>query len=196
MTGNVNSGCYHFGNGHLGIWAQHTTPQVRPLWRQKERLEKEFPPERVDWMLNRGRNLYLFPNVFIMDNPSSQIRTLNPIAPGICEVTVRCVAPVGEAPDARAARLRKFEDFYLTSGMATSDDLAALEAVHTGGAARAARWNDFSRGMTAIRHGSEDTDGAGIGLSPDLMTPNWDHEALYHGFYRVWKDRLLAGAAA
>ncbi|MFM9968970.1 MAG: SRPBCC family protein, partial [Burkholderiales bacterium] len=148
----------------------------------------------VDWMLNRGRNLYLFPNVFIMDNPSSQIRTLNPIAPGVCEVTVRCVAPVGEAPDARAARLRKFEDFYLTSGMATSDDLAALEAVHSGGAARAARWNDFSRGMTAIRRGAEDTDGAGIGLAPDLMTPNWDHEALYHGFYRVWKQRLLEGA--
>ncbi|MFM9972068.1 MAG: aromatic ring-hydroxylating oxygenase subunit alpha [Burkholderiales bacterium] len=196
MTGNVNSGCYHFGNGHLGIWAQHTTPQVRPLWRQKDRLEKEFSPERVDWMLNRGRNLYLFPNVFIMDNPSSQIRTINPIAPGICEVTVRCVAPVGEAADLRAARLRKFEDFYLTSGMATSDDLAALEAVHSGGAARAARWNDFSRGMTAIRHGSEDTDGARIGLAPESMTPNWDHEALYHGFYRVWKERLLAGALA
>jgi hypothetical protein len=50
--------------------------------------------------------------------------------------------------------------------------------------------------MTAIRHGSEDADGAGIGLVPDLMTSNWDHEALYHGFYRVWKERLLAGAAA
>lgn len=195
MTGNVSSGCYHFGNGHLGVWAQHTTPQVRPLWRQKERLEREFSPERVDWMLNRGRNLFLFPNVFIMDNPSTQIRTLNPVAPGVCEVTVRCVAPVGEAPDARAARLRKFEDFYLTSGMATSDDLAALEAVHAGGAARAARWNDFSRGTTAIRRGAEDADGAGIGLTPDLMTPNWDHEALYHGFYRTWKERLLAGGA-
>jgi benzoate/toluate 1,2-dioxygenase subunit alpha len=190
MTGNVNSGCYDFGNGHMGIWAQHTKPQARPLWRQKERLDREFPPERVDWMLNRGRNLFVFPNVFIMDNPSSQIRTLQPVAPGVCEVTVRCVAPIGEAPDARAARLRKFEDFYLTTGMATSDDLAALEAVHTGGAARAARWNEFARGATAARRGAEDTDGASIGLVPQLMTPNWDHEALYHGFYRFWRDRL------
>ena len=196
MTGNVNSGSYHFGNGHMGVWAQHTKPQARPIWRQKERLEKEFSSERVDWMLNRGRNLYLFPNVFIMDNPSSQVRTIQPIAPGVCEVTVRCIAPVGEAPEARAARLRKFEDFYLTTGMASSDDLAALEAVHSGSEARAVRWNDFSRGQGAIRHGAADTDGAGIGLVPDLMTPNWDHEALYQGFYRTWMQRLLDGVPA
>ena len=139
ITGNVQSGCYDFGNGHLGIWAQHTTPEVRPLWQQKERLERELPAAKVDWMLNRGRNLFLFPNVFVMDNPSTQIRTLHPIAPGVCEVTVRCIAPVGEAPQARAARLRKFEDFYLTSGMATSDDLAALEAVHAGSEAQIGR---------------------------------------------------------
>jgi benzoate/toluate 1,2-dioxygenase alpha subunit len=196
MIGNVASGCYDFGNGHLGIWAQRTKPQAHPLWRQKERLEREFPPERVEWMLNRGRNLYLFPNVFLMDNPSSQIRTLHPVSPDICEVTVRCIAPVGEAADARAARLRKFEDFYLTTGMATSDDLAALEATHAGGFARAARWNEFARGMRDIRRGAQDTDGAGIGLVPQSMTANWDHEALYHGFYRFWKQRLVESAAS
>lgn len=192
ITGNVQSGCYDFGHGHLGIWAQHTTPEVRPIWREKARLERELPAASVDWMLNRGRNLFVFPNVFIMDNPSSQVRTLRPISPDLCEVTVRCIAPVGEPREARAARLRKFEDFYLTSGMATSDDLAALEAVHAGSAARAARWNDFSRGAAAIRRGAEDTDGARIGLVPQLMTPNWDHEALYHGFYRFWQERLLS----
>src|SRR5579871_2463931 len=147
-------------------------------------------------MLNRGRNLYLFPNAFLMDNPSSQIRTLHPVSPDVCEVTVRCIAPVGEAADARAARLRKFEDFYLTTGMATSDDLAALEATHEGGRARAARWNDFGRGVRAVRRGAEDTDGAAIGLVPQSMTLNWDHEALYHGFYRFWRQRLLERGAA
>jgi benzoate/toluate 1,2-dioxygenase alpha subunit len=193
MTGNVDSACYDFGNGHLGIWAGRTKPEAHPLWRQKERLDRDLTPAQVDWMLNRGRNLFLFPNVFIMDNPSSQVRTLQPLAPDLCEVTVRCIAPIGEPADARAARLRKFEDFYLTTGMATSDDLAALEAVHTGSNGRAARWNDLSRGATAIRRGAEDTDGARIGLVPQLMTPNWDHEALYHGFYRFWQERLLSG---
>lgn len=195
MLGNVNSGGYDFGNGHMGIWAQRTDPSKHPLWREKARLEREFPAARVDWMLNRGRNLYLFPNVFVMDNPSSQIRTLHPVSPDVCEVTVRCVAPIGEPAEARAARLRKFEDFYLTTGMATSDDLAALEATHAGGHARTARWNDFARGMSAIRRGAEDTDGASIGVVPQSMTPNWDHEALYHGFYRFWQQRLLEGRA-
>jgi benzoate/toluate 1,2-dioxygenase alpha subunit len=195
ITGNVNSACYDFGNGHLGIWAQHTTPEVRPLWRQKARLDRELQAARVDWMLNRGRNLYLFPNAFVMDNPSTQIRTLQPVAPGVCEVTVRCVAPVGEPADARSARLRKFEDFYLTSGMATSDDLAALEAVQAGSEARAARWNELSRGATVVRRGREDADGARIGLVPQMMSPNWDHETVYHGFYRFWQQRLLAAQA-
>lgn len=193
MLGNVDSGSYDFGNGHLGIWAKRADPTKHPLWPQKERLEKSFPPERIEWMLNRGRNLFVFPNAFIMDNPSSQIRTLNPIAPGVCEITVRCIAPVGEPAEARAARLRKFEDFYLTTGMASSDDLAALEATHSGGYGRAARWNDFARGMGAIRHGAEDTDGAKIGLVPNTMNANWDHEALYHGFYRFWKERMIEG---
>jgi len=42
----------------------------------------------------------------------------------VCEVTVRCNRAGRRSGDARAARLRKFEDFYLTTGMATSDDLA------------------------------------------------------------------------
>lgn len=194
ITGQVRSGAYDFGHGHLGIWAERTNPQAHPLWSQRERLEREYSPERVDWMLKRGRNLFLFPNMFLMDNPSTQIRWLHPVAPDLCEVTVRCVAPVGEPPAIRAARLRKFEDFYLTTGMSTSDDLAALEATHAGGLARAQRWNDFNRGVLAVRRGAEDTDGAAIGLEPPAMNPNWDHEVLYHGFYRHWRAAMQGAA--
>ena len=196
IMGHVASGSYDFGNGHMGVWTRRTKPSAHPLWREKDRLEREFPKERVEWMLNRTRNLYLFPNAFLMDNPSSQIRTLQPLSPDVCEVTVRCIAPVGEPPGARAARLRKFEDFYLTTGMATSDDLAALEATHDGGRGRAARWNEFARGSTAIRRGTEDGDGALIGIVPRAMTPNWDHEVIYHGFYRAWKQRISEVAGA
>ena len=105
ILGNVESGCYDFGNGHMGIWARRSDPSRHPLSRQKDRLVKEFGEDRVDWMLNRGRNLYIFPNLFLMDNPSTQIRTLNPIAPDLVDVTVRCVSPVGEEADARAAQI-------------------------------------------------------------------------------------------
>ena len=46
-----------------------------------------------------------------MDNPSTQIRRVRPISPDRTEVTVYCIAHVGEDDEARAARLRKFEDF-------------------------------------------------------------------------------------
>ncbi len=195
LTGNVASGGYDFGNGHMAIWAQHTDPTKRPIYLQKERLEREFPPAKVDWMINRGRNLYLFPNLLLMDNPSSQIRTIQPVSCDRAEVTVRCVAPIGESKAARTARLRKFEDFYLTTGMATSDDLAALEATHVGGYGKTARWNDFARGAKAnIMHGAEDKDAASIGSEPAASTNNWDHEIMYRGFYRNWQQRLLERA--
>lgn len=194
LTGIVPSGGFDFGNGHMAIWAQHTDPARRPIYEQKDRLERDLPREQVDWILNRGRNLFLFPNLLLMDNPSTQIRTIQPTAPDRAEVTVRCVAPVGESQAARAARLRKFEDFYLTTGMATSDDLAALEATHVGGYGRRARWNDFARGATAIVQGADNKDALAIGCEPATSTHNWDHESMYRGFYRNWMRRLMEHA--
>ena len=193
LTGDVASGGFDFDNGHMAIWAKHTDPTRRPLYAQKERLEREFPPAKVEWMLNRGRNLFLFPNMLLMDNPSTQVRTIQPITPDRAEVTVRVIAPVGERQAERSARLRKFEDFYLTTGMATSDDLAALEATHNGGYGRAARWNDLSRGLKTVMHGAENADSMAIGSQPRSSSNNWDHDTFYHGFYRTWKARLLEG---
>ena len=194
IVGEVKTATYDFGNGHLGIWAERSTPEVHPLWMQKERLEREYSPERVNWMLYRGKNLFIFPNVLIMDNPSSQIRVIQPVGPGSAEITVRCVAPIGESAEARQARMRKFEDFYLTTGMATSDDLAALESTHVGGYGRAARWNDLARGVTEHKQGSEDKDLESIGGHPATFNSNWDHETLYYGFFRYWRDTLMRGA--
>ena len=111
----------------MSIWAQHTTPEVRPIWEAKDRLEKELSPIEVEWILTKGRNLYLFPNVMLMDNPSTQIRVMKPVSANRVDITVYCVAPKGESDKARAGRLRKFEDFYLTAGMATSKNIAAME---------------------------------------------------------------------
>jgi benzoate/toluate 1,2-dioxygenase alpha subunit len=192
ITGKVASGGYDLGRGHMMIWATHTTPEVRPIWGQKERFEKEFPPAKVQWILERGRNLAVFPNVMIMDNPSTQIRKVKPLGPDRFEVTVYCIAPKGEPAEARAARLRKFEDFYLTSGMATSDDVAALEDTYDGGMATRARWNEFGRGYATMIEGP-DEDAAAIGCAARTSMRNWDFETLYHGFYRRWRTLMAAG---
>ena len=195
ITSQVPSGSLDFGNGHMGIWTERSKPQVHPLWLQKDRLDQEFSAEKVEWMLYRTRNLFMFPNAFLMDNPSTQIRTMRPISAHVCEVTVRCIAPVGESREARAARLRKFEDFYLTTGMATSDDLAALEAVHEGSRATHAPWNTFARGVKALKRSGEGE----LNMSqepPEVSTANWDHEVIYHGFYRTWRDLIQKGQAS
>jgi benzoate/toluate 1,2-dioxygenase alpha subunit len=192
ITGQVPSGSFDFGHGHMGIWTERTKPEAHPIWSEKDRIEHDFSPAKATWMIHRTRNLYLFPNAFLMDNPSTQIRTMVPISPNRCEVTVRCIAPVGESQAARSARLRKFEDFYLTTGMATSDDLAALEAVHQGSHAIHAPWNVLSRGSKAVRKNGEG-ELLMSNEAPSASTSNWDHEVLYHGFYRHWKHLIQKG---
>lgn len=191
LAGKVPSGAYDLGNGHTSIWAQHTTPERRPIYRRKDWLEANLPPGKVDWILNRGRNLAVFPNVAIMDNPSTQIRHVRPISPDRTEVSVYCIAPIGEDPDARAARLRKFEDFYLTAGMATSDDMAALEDTWVGALGRTARWNDFNRGIHSMIDGQDDLAKAGE-FDAVTSSPSWENETLYFGFYRRWRDMMMA----
>ena len=53
----------------------------------------------------------------------TQIRHFRPIAPDKTEVTIYCIAPKGESAEARAHRIRQYEDFFNASGMATPDDL-------------------------------------------------------------------------
>lgn len=189
IVSNVPTASYDLGNGHMAIWATHTTPHVRPIWERRDDLKARLPESKVDWILNKGRNLMLFPNVLLMDNPSTQIRVMKPIAPDRTEVTVYCVAPKGESKTARAARLRKFEDFYLTAGMATSDDISALEDTYAGSQARYAKWNDLARGWHATVKGA-DEDAKKLGFDPVTSNPNWDHEILFHGFYRHWAKMI------
>ena len=190
ITGEVLSGSYGFGNGHMGIWTERSKPTAHPIWNEKDRIDRMYSKSQAHWMLYRTRNLYVFPNVFIMDNPSTQVRTMRPLSPDVCDVTVRCIAPVGESKEARSARIRKFEDFYLTSGMATSDDLAALESVHEGSKGSNTKWNNFARGANATLKGYEGEDYPLPGTPPDITTKNWDHESIYKGFYRNWKDMI------
>jgi benzoate/toluate 1,2-dioxygenase alpha subunit len=137
----------------------------------------------------------VFPNILLMDNPSTQIRVMKPISAQLTEVTVYCIAPRGESARARFARLRKFEDFYLTAGMATSDDVAALEDIQAGAAGRGARWSEFTRGFAHMIHGADD-DARTLGFEPATTSPSWDHETLYHGLYRRWRDLMCDGEAA
>ena len=185
IKGNVETGCYDLGRGHNIIWAGRANPAVAPLFEAEARLIDEFGQAKTDWMLRRGRNLYLFPNVQLMDQSSTQIRVFRPLSPNRTEVRVYCIAPKGESRGARVARLRKFEDFFMVTGMATPDDLAALEDCQIGAKGTASRWSDMERGLSAMTQGPDDL-ARGIGAQVASSAGRWDHETLYHGYFRRW----------
>ncbi|MDP6830074.1 MAG: aromatic ring-hydroxylating dioxygenase subunit alpha [Alphaproteobacteria bacterium] len=189
IAGTVNTGCYDIGNGHNIIWAGRANPAVAPLFEAEARLLQSFSADKVDWMLRRGRNLFLFPNVQLMDQSSTQIRVFRPISPDRTEVRVYCIAPKGESRTARIARLRKFEDFFMVTGMATPDDLAALEDCQIGSHGRQARWNNMDRGLSQVTQGP-DEDAKALGAEVAASAPRWDHETLYHGYFRQWRAMM------
>lgn len=185
----VRNGCYDLGQGHMVIWADRDPVSSSPLSEAEERLERDNQTGKVNWMLRRGRNLIIFPSLMINDFAATQIRTFRPISADETEVTIYCLAPSEESHEARYARLRKFEDFFMASGMATSDDVTALEATHEGSRARAVRWGEFHRGLGTMINGPDDAAKEG-GFEPQTSNSSWDHETLYYSFYRKWRDKV------
>ena len=73
-----------------------------------------------------------------MDQFGSQIRTYRPISVDKTEVTIYCIAPKDESAEARAQRIRQYEDFFNASGMATPDDLEEFRSCQIGYMGKAA----------------------------------------------------------
>lgn len=192
IKGDVKNGMYDLGNGHMAIWADRASPEAAPLFPATERIEKEFDAVKAHWMLKRGRNLLVFPNLVLNDLASTHIRTHRPLSPTRCEVTIWCIAPKGEPAEARAARLRKFEDFFLVTGLATSDDVVSLDTAQEGCYGPAGKWNEFERGLTTITQGP-DEEANKLGITPVSSHASWDNEGVYIGWYRHWRDLLAAG---
>jgi benzoate/toluate 1,2-dioxygenase alpha subunit len=184
-------GFYSFENGHLLLWTNWQNPEDRPNWERREELAEAYGQERADWMVHRSRNLCLYPNVYLMDQFSSQIRHYRPIAVDKTEVTIYCIAPKGEDPAQRAHRIRQYEDFFNASGMATPDDLEEFRACQFSYQASAARWNDMCRGAEHWIEGA-DEGAAAIGLKPVLSGRKTEDEGLFVVQHKHWQDTMRA----
>lgn len=182
-------GFYSFDHGHLLLWTRWANPEDRPAHQYRDDLVNRCGEARAEWMISHSRNLCLYPNVYLMDQFSSQIRVLRPLAVDKTEVTIYCIAPKNEAPEARARRIRQYEDFFNASGMATPDDLEEFRACQQGFAAAALPWNDMSRGAT---HWIEGADAAArdIGLRPRLSGVKTEDEGLYTEQHRYWLEAM------
>ncbi|MGL4967463.1 MAG: benzoate 1,2-dioxygenase large subunit [Inquilinus sp.] len=188
-------GFYSFENGHLLLWTNWANPEDRPNWERRGELAERFGEARAEWMVRRSRNLCLYPNVYLMDQFSSQIRHYRPIAVDKTEVTIYCIAPKGEDPKARAHRIRQYEDFFNASGMATPDDLEEFRACQMSYQGRAARWNDLSRGASHWIAGADPAAEA-IGMAPLMSGVRTEDEGLFVLQHKHWLETMQRAAAA
>ena len=47
----------------------------------------------------------------------------------------------------------------------------------------------MTRGLSVMVAGP-DRDARDLGFEPAASCPDWEHEGMFHGFYRAWLDRL------
>ncbi len=156
---------FDLGNGHAVIGgADGTGGQNSGLGRdlsgdaalkQLARRNRFAELYGADWA-NRmfsGRNLVIFPNLAVIDLIMGiTLRTYYPIAPGYMEVSAWSLQPKGDDPELRRMRQENFLTFWGPAGLATPDDIEALERCQRGFAAHAvAPWSDVSRGMASER---------------------------------------------
>lgn len=187
--GQQGGGFYAFKHGHLLLWTKWANPEDRPNFSRRAEYAARSGEATADWMIQHSRNLCLYPNVYLMDQFGSQIRLLRPISVNKTEVTIYCIAPRGESDEARARRIRQYEDFFNVSGMATPDDLEEFRACQEGYAGRALEWNDMSRGARHWIEGADDAARA-IGLKPVMSGVKTEDEGLYTVQHRYWLDEM------
>ena len=189
------TGGYDLGNGHALLWANYPYPQSRPLYERRAEIATRCGEARACWMLDRFRNLLLYPNVFLMDQVSTQIRVVHPLAVDKTRVSTYCIAPVGESTAQRAHRLRQYEEFFNASGVGQPDDLAVLEACQHGYAGRLVRWQQgYVRGARRMKLGA-DAEAQSLGLRPYSSSGDFCDETISQGQYRQWFRLMNRGQA-
>lgn len=184
-------GFYSFDNGHMVLWTRWADPSSRPVYSRLSELAETHGEAKAEWMVKNLRNLCLYPNLYLMDQFSSQIRVLRPLSVDKTEVTIYCIAPKNEPAEERAHRIRQYEDFFNASGMATPDDLEEFRSCQQGYQGRAMRWNDMCRGATHWIEGADEQARA-LGLNPRRSGVRTEDEGLYPIQHRYWADTLRA----
>tara|TARA_B100001540_G_scaffold314906_1_gene340844 strand:+ start:53 stop:1075 length:1023 start_codon:yes stop_codon:yes gene_type:complete len=195
-TTEMPAGYFSYGNGHVTLFGELPNPQDRPLHmggKMPELIEK-FGANRASFMGSYLRNTCLYPNVFIMDQMSTQIRHFRPVAVNKTEVTTYCIAPVGESDEARERRIRQYEDFFNATGMATPDDLTAFNNSQLGFMGEKAKWSDMSRGAKNVVEGASDF-AKKVGVNPDECGINLEDEGLMIAQHRQWAEMMTKAQA-
>lgn len=189
----TDDGWFAFRNGHTVLFSDMPNPAVRPGYASvMPRLVEAYGQEKAEWMMHRLRNLNIYPSLFFMDQISSQLRIVRPVAWNKTEVISQCIGVKGESDADRESRIRQFEDFFNVSGMGTPDDLVEFREQQRGFQARLERWSDISRGHHKWQEG-ETANSRLLGIRPALTGTELTHEGLYVNQHGAWRDYLIKG---
>jgi len=189
------AGVYGFENGHILLWTNTMNPEVRPVYGHRDEIASRVGKEKADLIVNQTRNLCLYPNVFLMDQFSTQIRVTRPISVDKTEISIFCFAPKGESEADRAVRIRQYEDFFNVSGMGTADDLEEFRACQAGYAGISALWNDLSRGAPLWIEGPDDN-AKQLGIQPLLSGERSEDEGLFVRQHEYWAKVMRSALAS
>lgn len=187
-------GFFSFDHGHALIWNASASSASRPNFEMIDQYKQKFGEDRTWWMTEATRNLLLFPNVFLMDQVSTQIRIVRPIAVDETEITTYCIAPVGESARARTLRIRQYEDFFNASGMATPDDLTEFNNCQVAYGHDSGRYNDLSRGAMRGVQGAGKF-GEGLNIDATMSSVNVADEGLFVTMHKEWIERIKLAIA-
>ncbi|VXC03525.1 anthranilate 1,2-dioxygenase large subunit [Pseudomonas sp. 8O] len=191
----TDDGWFSFHNGHSVLFSDMPNPSVRPGYASvMPRLVETYGKARAEWMMHRLRNLNIYPSLFFMDQISSQLRIVRPLAWNKTEVISQCIGVKGESDADRESRIRQFEDFFNVSGMGTPDDLVEFREQQRGFQGRLERWSDISRGYDKWRTGPT-ANSETLGIKPVMTGTEATHEGLYVNQQGSWQRFLLEGLA-
>ena len=134
----------------IPLYGEDAKPEIAAI---RAELVARLGEARAQRIADTNRNLVVFPNLVINDGSAVTVRTFWPEAVDRMRVTAWAAGPVEETDTSRARRLDSFLTFYGPGGLATPDDVEALELVQDGLATwREVGWSEISRGMN--RHGA------------------------------------------
>ena len=130
----------------IPVYGEAAKPEIERI---RAELVARLGEARAARVADTNRNLVVFPNLVLNDGSSVTVRTFHPLAPDRMRVLAWALGPKEETPAARAVRLDAFLTFYGPGGLATPDDIEALEMVQAGISAtcREVPWSIMSRGM-------------------------------------------------
>ena len=172
MSSEGGGGALDLGNGHSVVGSADVSKgmsrgmlgrefpddETRELYkRRRDSFVEKYGEEWTDRIFG-GRNLSIFPNLIIVDQPMGcTIRTFFPDEPGYMDITGWEIQPVDEPQSLHEMRQDDFLTFWGPAGLATPDDVEALERCQRGFAGyKTDPWNDISRGMGKEEPGAMD----------------------------------------